>query len=1055
MFAAAAGHSTLGIPKKVGEEFVGKRGDSQEDDAEYKAIMEANYPGETRRDKVLARNQAIREWNLRRDKKNASLIKKPLMTYRMRGDSSESPVQAAGVIFLTPEGHALFLKRSHSGDHAGEWCFPGGGVEDDESALEAAQREAREEVGDHPVGKMSQFDQRQTGGVDFTTFVQGVRQKFEPTLNGEHVDAQWHPIDEPPQPLHPGVTATLKGEQTEDMNPRDWQGVRRWVDEEESESEHADDTKRSTIMGPVDLVHHGYLIKKLNANNGFSIQKDGQHIGYADSIEDAKKKIDDVVGDSANDASLEDIKVDRDHDGPWMSCMSQDGRTMYVNSNLPTSAEIDGRDVDVDQVLLHHEVPEWTRLQELLTDKDDLSTEDREQLYLDAHNSSGTPSEREYCEKNDIDWGKWSAWCRGEESKIESLEPTNPPKDADVKPIKHDHGDLAAQDDKFDDGVNEAQNRYCHLHAAWQQATGKALGPLSDAMFQAQKDMNQAIRRRDLKELKGPGDDALDAAWGDALGHHFRMDYREPGKSWHRGSSQLLTRQDADEYVAFNVRKYPDFEYRVVTEPDYDEALDAAWSDALDEAPFHEEDHPRSENGQFGSGGSGGKSKSFQERLEGLRNKENPPSRGGRSGGESASEAGASSLRDLTPKQRHDVKKLRERLNAPAVLKAIKAGVKKHTEGMSEHVINHGTVIPIVHHAVEQILPMLRLEGHATAATLLATYAVHELMSKTGVSPKNAIKLLKSSVQGLRDHFVEAGKSLKEEQERLRTAPKREGQYFKGVGDESDDEEDDIVELLDALLKLIEQMDPDDLEESEPNVASDKLPSDLVLAVRAPPLPLALDRGSAREYDADGRLHVAVTNISKANVCPYRGDEIPDYQALGLDPQKIYHLYRDPDELKKAADTFNGIPVLRQHVPVSADDHRPYDVIGATGTDSEFKAPFLRNSLSIWPRADIDDVESEVKRELSCAYRYKALMKPGTSPDGDKFDGRMTNIIGNHVALVEEGRAGKDVMVADSIDFFDEDRDLVDSYWDAALIDDNQVVFDENYWDMVWERLAA
>src|SRR4029077_19016588 len=124
---------------------------------------------------------------------------------------------------------------------------------------------------------------------------------------------------------------------------------------------------------------------------------------------------------------------------------------------------------------------------------------------------------------------------------------------------------------------------------------------------------------------------------------------------------------------------------------------------------------------------------------------------------------------------------------------------------------------------------------------------------------------------------------------------------------------------------------------------------------------------TVRTYDRDGRLHVEISNISKATVNPYIGREIPDWKALGLNPDKVYRLLRDPDELAKAAPTFNNIPVLSRHVPVTADDHKPDLVIGSTGTDS---APYLRNSLVIWARDAIDDIESEVKKELSSGYRY-------------------------------------------------------------------------------------
>lgn len=177
---------------------------------------------------------------------------------------------------------------------------------------------------------------------------------------------------------------------------------------------------------------------------------------------------------------------------------------------------------------------------------------------------------------------------------------------------------------------------------------------------------------------------------------------------------------------------------------------------------------------------------------------------------------------------------------------------------------------------------------------------------------------------------------------------------------------------------------------------------------------IVFDRGSVsvREYDADGRLHVELTNISKANVCPYQGREIPNYKDLGLDANKIYKLLRHPDELKKAVDSFNGVQVLKKHVPVSAEDHKPYDTVGATGTDAVFEPPYLKNSLVVWAKDAIDDILSAEKKELSCAYRYTPDMTPGTY-QGEAYDGVMRDIVANHVALVQTGRAGHDVMVGD------------------------------------------
>lgn len=174
---------------------------------------------------------------------------------------------------------------------------------------------------------------------------------------------------------------------------------------------------------------------------------------------------------------------------------------------------------------------------------------------------------------------------------------------------------------------------------------------------------------------------------------------------------------------------------------------------------------------------------------------------------------------------------------------------------------------------------------------------------------------------------------------------------------------------------------------------------------------LAFDR-SARRIDADGRLHVDRSHISKATVNPYYGKEIPGYEALGLQPDKVYRLLRDPVELERAAPTFARLPVLSEHVPVTVEAPRPDLVVGAIGSEVTFSAPYLDADLCVWDAAAIAGIETDKVRELSCAYRYVPVMEPGEF-EGQPYDGRMTEIQGNHLALVEVGRAGSDVVVAD------------------------------------------
>lgn len=176
---------------------------------------------------------------------------------------------------------------------------------------------------------------------------------------------------------------------------------------------------------------------------------------------------------------------------------------------------------------------------------------------------------------------------------------------------------------------------------------------------------------------------------------------------------------------------------------------------------------------------------------------------------------------------------------------------------------------------------------------------------------------------------------------------------------------------------------------------------------------LAFDRASVRTYDADGKLHVELTPISKANVCIYYGREIPGCDELGLIPDKAYRLLRDPEELRKAADTFNNQPLLNTHIAVSVLDPPKEAIIGSTGESAEFDGTYLKNSLVIWDVNSIIGVENKQQREISSSYRYRLDMTPGEY-EGEAYDGVMRDIVCNHVAIVPSGRAGPDVFVYDS-----------------------------------------
>ena len=146
---------------------------------------------------------------------------------------------------------------------------------------------------------------------------------------------------------------------------------------------------------------------------------------------------------------------------------------------------------------------------------------------------------------------------------------------------------------------------------------------------------------------------------------------------------------------------------------------------------------------------------------------------------------------------------------------------------------------------------------------------------------------------------------------------------------------------------------------------------------------LALDRASVRTKDADGRLHVALVPLTKANVSGYLGSEIPGYRELGLKSDEVYQLYRDPEALEAAVATANNLPVLSTHVPVSAEDPHKGLIVGSTGTDAKWSAPYITNSLVVWDAKMIALIESDEQKQISAGYRYTPVMQPG-EVDGKK-----------------------------------------------------------------------
>lgn len=170
---------------------------------------------------------------------------------------------------------------------------------------------------------------------------------------------------------------------------------------------------------------------------------------------------------------------------------------------------------------------------------------------------------------------------------------------------------------------------------------------------------------------------------------------------------------------------------------------------------------------------------------------------------------------------------------------------------------------------------------------------------------------------------------------------------------------------------------------------------------------------SQRQITPEGYL-VAPARIARTGIQEYRAKEL-GIDKRGMPAAKIVRLYRPAEEVfaPPTIASFDGAPITVGH-PAGGVDAKTWKKLAVgEARDVAADGQFLAAKLTVRDKAAIDDVVNG-KSQLSCGYEFDLDMTPGTTADGQAYDGVQRNISGNHIAIVDAGRAGPGVRIADN-----------------------------------------
>lgn len=168
-----------------------------------------------------------------------------------------------------------------------------------------------------------------------------------------------------------------------------------------------------------------------------------------------------------------------------------------------------------------------------------------------------------------------------------------------------------------------------------------------------------------------------------------------------------------------------------------------------------------------------------------------------------------------------------------------------------------------------------------------------------------------------------------------------------------------------------------------------------------------LDKSSKRTKDENGFLTIKDNPIAVAGVFEYLHSELFEN---GED--RVVKVYRDFEDLKAVKDKFSKMPIVFNHQWVGDETNQ---VDGAISEDIRIdeKNLSLISDLTIYNPELVEAIENDKIIELSPGYTGEVVEEKGRF-NGQDYDYRQIPNITNHLAVVENGRAGGSLKIQDS-----------------------------------------